>query len=100
LKRIQNNAHPCAPLGIPAKYEVVADDGQIFPAAGNPYENPSPPVRHAKNAQEFVWNTVWFRRIVYFLTVLASAALANISSIIKAFPLRMNSRAQCAGFPI
>jgi hypothetical protein len=31
FKRIQNNAHPCAPLGIPAKCEVVTDTGQFFP---------------------------------------------------------------------
>jgi uncharacterized protein (DUF2235 family) len=84
FKRIQNNAHPCAPLGIPAKYEVVTDDGQILPVGGNPYENDA--ARQAReNTQEFVWNTVWLRRIFYFLTVLASAALV-IFPLLKSLP--------------
>jgi uncharacterized protein (DUF2235 family) len=74
FKRIQNNAHPCAPLGIPAIYEVVTDDGLILPVNGNPYESAAS--RQAReNIQEFVWNTVWVRRMFYFLTVLTSAAL-------------------------
>jgi hypothetical protein len=65
FKRIQNNAHPCPPLGIPAKYEVVTDNGEIVAASGNPYE--SAPSRQAReNAQEFFWNTLWQRRIFIF----------------------------------
>jgi hypothetical protein len=62
FRRIQNNAHPCAPLGIPADYEVVTDTGQLLPASANPYEKPSQSQARAK-AQESVWNTVWMRRI-------------------------------------
>jgi uncharacterized protein (DUF2235 family) len=84
FKRIQNNAHPSAPLGIPARYEVVTDTGLIFPVGGNPYESESS--RQAReNTQEFVWNTVWLRRMAYFLTVLASAALA-IFPLLKSRP--------------
>jgi hypothetical protein len=60
FRRIQNNAHPCAPLGIPAGYEVVTDTGQILPASANPYETPLLSEARAK-AQENVWNTVWKR---------------------------------------
>lgn len=84
LKRIQNNAHPCAPLGIPAKYEVVTDDGLVLPAASNPYESVAS-LQARENAQESVWNTVWLRRIVYFLTVLASAVLV-IFPLLKSLP--------------
>jgi uncharacterized protein (DUF2235 family) len=84
LKRIQNNAHPCAPLGIPAKYEVVTDDGQVLPASANPYES-AIHSQARENAQEFVWNIVWQRRIVYFLTVLISAALV-IFPLLKSLP--------------
>jgi uncharacterized protein (DUF2235 family) len=84
LKRIQNNAHPCAPLGIPANYEVVTDSGQILPAGRNPYESSSSS-QARENAQEFVWNTVWLRRIVYFLTVLVSAYLV-IFPLLKSLP--------------
>ena len=84
FKRIQNNAHPCAPLGIPADYEVVTDTGQILPASANPYEKPLQSQARA-TAQESVWNTVWKRRIVYFSTVLATAALV-IFPILKSLP--------------
>jgi hypothetical protein len=84
LKRIQNNAHPCAPLGIPAKYEVVTDDGQVLPASSNPYES-SIFAQAREIAQEFIWNTVWLRRIVYFLTVLVSAALI-VFPLLKSLP--------------
>jgi hypothetical protein len=84
FKRIQNNAHPCAPLGIPAKYEVVTDTGQILPAAGNPYEATTASQAREK-VQESVWNTVWLRRIVYFLTVLASGTLL-IFPLLKSLP--------------
>ncbi|SHG45400.1 DUF2235 domain-containing protein [Bradyrhizobium erythrophlei] len=84
FKRVQNNAHPCAPLGIPAGYEVVTDTGQILPASTNPYETLLQSEARAK-AQESVWNTVWKRRIVYFLTVLATAALV-IFPLLKSLP--------------
>ena len=74
LKRVQNNAHPCAPLGIPAQYDVVTEQGTVLPPANNPYESLDASQARAK-VQERVWNTVWTRRIFYFLTVLTSAAL-------------------------
>jgi hypothetical protein len=84
FRRIQNNAHPCAPLGIPAEYEVVTDAGQILPAHANPYETPIQSGARAK-AQESVWNTVWKRRVVYFSTVFATAALV-IFPLLKSRP--------------
>jgi uncharacterized protein (DUF2235 family) len=84
FKRIQSNAHPSAPLGIPAEYEVVTDNGQIIPAPVNPYESGA--ARQAREkAQESVWNTVWVRRVVYFLTVLASITLL-IFPLLKSLP--------------
>jgi uncharacterized protein (DUF2235 family) len=74
FKRIQNNAHPCAPLGIPAQYDIVTEQGMVLPPANNPYETPDASQARAK-VQEQVWNTVWLRRIFYFLIVLTSAAL-------------------------
>jgi uncharacterized protein (DUF2235 family) len=84
FKRIQTNAHPTAPLGIPANYEVVTDTGQIIPAAVNPYETAA--ARQAREkAQESVWNTVWVRRVLYFATVLASATLI-LFPLLKSLP--------------
>jgi len=84
FRRIQNNAHPCAPLGIPSRYDVLTDNGQILPGQVNPYETPAQSEARAK-AQEAVWNTVWLRRIVYFLNVFASTALL-IFPLLKALP--------------
>jgi uncharacterized protein (DUF2235 family) len=74
FRRIQTNAHPSAPLGIPAPYEVLTEKGTILPPANNPYESPAAGEARAK-VQEGVWNTIWLRGMVYFLTVLTSAAL-------------------------
>jgi hypothetical protein len=84
FKRIQNNAHPCAPLGIPATYEVVTESGKILTTASNPYESSINSQERAKS-QEAIWNTVWSRRMIYFLTVLTSAALV-IFPLLKRFP--------------
>jgi uncharacterized protein (DUF2235 family) len=84
FRRIQNDAHPCAPLGIPEGYEVVTDAGQILPPPANPYETPLQSEARAK-AQESVWNTVWQRRIVYFATVLATTALF-VFPLLKSLP--------------
>jgi hypothetical protein len=84
FNRIRSNAHPAAPLGIPGNYEVVTDTAQIIPVAENPYE--SAPARRAReNVQESVWNTVWVRRVIYFLTVLSSVTLV-IFPLLKSRP--------------
>jgi hypothetical protein len=75
FKRIGNHAHAYAPIGLPPLYDVVKDDGDIvtpdqfrIPPATRPFESNDDVARRAQ-AQEYVWNEVWKRRIVYFLTV-------------------------------
>jgi len=80
LQRIKNNAHLYAPKGLPAEYEIVTSSGEVLAPGQNVYENSAQALARA-NAQEKVWNTIWQRRIVYFLTVAASVFLI-------AFPLR------------
>jgi uncharacterized protein (DUF2235 family) len=84
FKRIQSNAHPAAPLGIPANYEVVTDLGDIIALAQNPYEVPRARLAREK-VQETVWNTVWVRRLVYFLTVGTALALL-LFPLLKSLP--------------
>jgi uncharacterized protein (DUF2235 family) len=79
LKRIQNRAHSYTPAGLPARYEVVTADGEVLAPEQNPYEPPAQAIARW-HAQEKVWNTVWWRRIVYFLTV-------GVSVYLFAFPL-------------
>ena len=84
LARIKNNAHLYAPKGLPAEYEVVTRSGEVLPAARNPYEKPEQAVFRVR-IQEKVWNTIWWRRIVYFLTVAATIYLA-IFPLMRALP--------------
>jgi uncharacterized protein (DUF2235 family) len=91
FKRIGNHAHAYAPIGLPPLYDVVKDDGdivtpdqfRILPAA-RPFESNDDAARRAQ-AQEYVWNEVWKRRVVYFLTVGATIWLLI-------FPLLRNAK--------
>ncbi len=76
LERIRVRAHLYAPIGLPERYEVVTNDGRILPAAGHPYETAQVVVARCKG-QELVWNLVWRRRAIYFLTVFSSLYLAS-----------------------
>ena len=70
-----HGAHPYAPIGLPARYATVMDNGEILEGDKNPFE----PLVHAErraDGQEHVWNLVWWRRVVYFATVAASLHLA------------------------
>jgi uncharacterized protein (DUF2235 family) len=75
FKRIANHAHAYAPIGLPPLYDVVKDDGEIvtpdqysIPPAKHPFESNAAAAFRAQT-QEHVWNEVWKRRIIYFLTV-------------------------------
>jgi len=78
--RIHVGARHYAPIGWPAKYEIVKDDGEIIP----PYET-ADQARSRCEVQETVWNLVWKRRVVYFATVAASLYLA-IYPLARALP--------------
>jgi len=84
LLRMQQEAHPYAPIGIPARYEVVTEDRRILPPEQNPFEAPQQAQARAQ-AQERVWNIVWFRRVVYFATVAAWLHLV-LYPLVRALP--------------
>jgi uncharacterized protein (DUF2235 family) len=97
FERGLNGAHVYAPIGLPANYAVVTDEGEILEGIANRYEPPERAPRRAEG-QEHVWNLVWWRRVVYFITVAASAHLALFPLIYQtdraaefATPLRMVS---------
>lgn len=79
MKRIRNRAHAYAPVGLPRRYDLVTTHGQVFPPDQNPYETPAQATARWHGQQQ-IWNTVWLRRIVYFLTV-------GVSVYLFAFPL-------------
>lgn len=91
FKRIENNAHAYAPVGLPPLYDVVRDNGEIvtpdqfrIPAATRAFEDNAAAADRAE-AQEHVWNEIWKRRAVYFLTLAATLWLLL-------FPLLRNAR--------
>lgn len=88
--RIKVGAHLYAPIGLPADYEVVTGGNasviynplppsvttplsMIQPNAPPATEGPNAPARHL--AQEDVWDLVWRKRVIYFLTVFATGYL-------------------------
>jgi hypothetical protein len=87
--RIKMGAHVYAPIGFTEDYEVVQSGdvtvnpktfiGEAAPSTINPNnpavaEGPDAALsRHTE--QQGVWNAVWRRRAIYFLTVFASAFL-------------------------
>jgi hypothetical protein len=85
LRRLQQEAHPYAPIGIPARYEVVTEGGNILPPQKNPFETSEQADARAQ-AQERVWNIVWLRRGVYFATVAASLHLVIYPLVDPALP--------------
>jgi uncharacterized protein (DUF2235 family) len=80
FQRIHNNAQLYAPKGLPRQYEVVTASGQVLgpgepvPGRERPYEAPDQ-AKARWDIQAKVWNTIWLRRIVYFMTVAVSIYL-------------------------
>ena len=68
FRRIDNDAHAYAPVGLPPIYDVVKDDGEIVSPDKYRFESNQRAADRAE-AQEFVWNEIWKRRLVYFATV-------------------------------
>jgi hypothetical protein len=79
FRRIRNHAHAYAPIGLPATYDIVRDNGEIVTPDQYGFET-SDAAKARADAQEHVWNEIWKRRIVYFATVGATVWLL-------AFPL-------------
>jgi hypothetical protein len=66
--RIDSGANSYAPIGLPERYVVVDDKGMVV---GPQFEQPAQAAaRH--QVQERLWNYVWLRRAVYFLTLAAT----------------------------
>jgi uncharacterized protein (DUF2235 family) len=74
--RIQTGAHLYAPIGIPAEYAVVGADNRSIHRLGNSTRESLDSAARRHEVQESVWNVVWRRRAIYFLTVFASLYMA------------------------
>jgi hypothetical protein len=75
FQRIKAGTEGYAPIVLPPNYAVVAENGRILYGQSNPYERPRLSQWRAA-AQEKVWDIVWFKRVVYFLTLAVTFYLA------------------------
>jgi uncharacterized protein (DUF2235 family) len=103
LRRIQNNAHVYAPIGIPHEYNVVvavpdaAGSGSTFridtlpktAAAGTAhvYETTADAQARVTGERNDVWPLVWLRALLYFLTLLATIFFVVFPSTGRPDPL-------------
>ena len=72
FERIQSGTDSYRPLGLPERYEVVADDGSIIPSTK--YETLEQS-RIRAEIQERAWDLVWWRRIINLSITTASTFL-------------------------
>jgi hypothetical protein len=77
--RMKVGAHLYAPIGLPRNYKIVTNDGRIVSPGSTSVKSDSElanriQVRHSVQHKK-IWNAVWRRRIVYFLTLIATISL-------------------------
>jgi uncharacterized protein (DUF2235 family) len=87
LARLRLDAHPYAPTGLPENYEIVRhatpDGSEIIPLPCSSFETPKTAAVRFAIQKTVISSAIWRRRIVYFLTVIATVYLV-------AYPLRAN----------
>src|SRR5262249_11702573 len=82
--RINPNATAYAPIGIPRTYAIVAENGAVVPQGTAGFETEQQAGARYKR-QQLAWDLVWWRRIVYFLTVIASLNLVVFPLIYETY---------------
>jgi uncharacterized protein (DUF2235 family) len=73
--RIDSGCNAYAPLGLPSKYVIIGNDGTVTQLSATSFETPAQ-AETRFNAQERLWNYVWWRRIAYFATLATTFHLA------------------------
>ena len=83
FERIGRGIDRYAPVVIPAlqRYKFAGSDGTI---SDGPH--PVDPGHARSSVQDDVWNWIWLRRVVYFLTVFATLFVAAIPYFVIYFP--------------
>jgi uncharacterized protein (DUF2235 family) len=77
FERIKTGTDGYAPTVLPANYALVRWDGKIVEDKANPYEQRGLAEWRAI-VQEKVWDVVWLKRVVYFLTLGATVYLVAL----------------------
>lgn len=84
-----------APVGLPDTYDVVTDDGVVLTPDQHGLESNIEAASRAKS-QEYVWNEIWKRRLVYFATVGVTRGCCSICWRVRC-RRRTNTSARSAG---
>jgi uncharacterized protein (DUF2235 family) len=79
MERIKAGVEGYSPIVLPGQYRVVTARGEV---KGHIYETANQ-AKDRAHRQERSWNLVWWRRLVYFATVMASLFLALMRLIEK-----------------
>jgi len=92
LRRIAAGNDGYAPISIPGGFDVIEIDGTETP--GQPYQAlaaaPNENAVRYDEAREAVFNTVWARRVIYFLTL-------GLTLVLALLPLFKPGNGACAG---
>ena len=99
FERIRDGVHPYAPIGLPATYAVVDENGKILQEDENPYEKTSQATERMKK-QERVWDLVEQRRFIYLGKVAVSLYLVLYPVIFVPPRLFVESRAAELSSPL
>ncbi len=76
FERIRHHGARYAPIGLPEEYAVVDSAGKISPGV---YETKAE-ARTRFSSQEKIWDYVWCRRVIFFLTLFWAAYLLVLRS--------------------
>lgn len=86
--RIAMGVDRYAPIGLPARYSVVKQNGDVIDSSST--------LEHATqaqarvNLQEHIWDLVWWKRVAYFSSILVAGLLVT-------FPLYRHQTVACEG---
>lgn len=81
FERILNGSDRYAPVVIPAAYKYTDKTGVVTEALHSPDQG-----RPRSRVQDDVWNWIWLRRVVYFLTVFATMFVVAIPFFVIYYP--------------
>ena len=94
LARLRSDLTAYAPIGLPEVYEIATHDGRVIPSntgdavPTNDIFETNAEARARFYRQQDVWDLVWLRRIVYFITLGITAYLVLFRLFNKVIPER------------
>jgi hypothetical protein len=83
FRRLRNGTDEYAPLTLPLDYDVVLDDGRIVPGVAPTGAQETPALaRQRCMQQDRLWDLVWRRRWLYFVTIFVTLAVIAVPLVV------------------